>query len=414
MSLDFYKSYLTIATDPSDTYIDDLQAVIDVQYENSASLYDIEEETAYGALEFVEKKYRVTKAISALTGVKLGDDFRKLIYPNTTSSKGLGWRYDFLDDYWIVSNSKNKDRITNSVTLRRCNSTAKFYNNNGVLSEEPCVLDYQLNETAPSYLTTESSPQGTIFLFMQYNDNSVELVENRRLLFGRRGVYNAYKIHGNKNFIDDNLVWFVLYREQVDEVRDDLVNGIANAYAYNYVLSLDTNDFEQAIGYTGQLGYDLKLNDDIVTRDVTWGSSDDAIGTVDSSGNIELLTLGDVIFTCTMDDNSDVSDSITVSSVATPVGVIEVRFEPNKTVVLSESGSVEYVVTKYVDDVVQADGFEFVLSGASNDNYIYNNIDTNTFTITSLGFDYTELKITVTSLVDSSVGTIDIQLKNAF
>ena len=415
MSYKFYDAYLaTIATTPFNTYSEGLQAVIDSQYDNTASIYDIEEETALGTLVFSDVKYRTVQAVSSLTGMKLGDDFRRIIYPNTSGSKDLGWRYRFSDNYWLVANSKLFNSVTDSVTLRRCNNLAKFYDSNGVLREEPCVIDYQLNETAPDFSKVTNLPEGTIFMFMQYNENTFVINDNRRFLFGSHGNYSAYKVHGVKNFIADNLVWFTLYRDQVDEVRDDIINGIANAYSVNYTLQIDSDDFEEEVGYTTQLESIVKLNGEIISKDVTWSTSDELIGTIDSVGNIELLDLGSVVFTCTMTDNPDVKDTVTIDSVAVPSPIIDVRFEPNKTTILYGDAPTEYIVTKYLNNVAQVDGFSFVLSGASTSNYKYIGIDDNTFTIESLGFDYTALKVIATSLVDSSVGEIDIQLKNLF
>lgn len=415
MSYKFYDAYLaTIATTPFNTYSEGLQALIDSQYDNTASIYDIEEETALGILVFKDVEYRTVQAVSSLTGMKLGDDFRRIIYPNISVSKGLGWRYRFANNYWLVANSKLFNSVTDFIILRRCNNLAKFYDSDGVLREEPCVIDYQLNETAPDFSKVTNLPEGTIFMFMQYNDNTFVINDNKRFLFGSHGNYNAYKVHGVKNFIADNLVWFTLYRDQVDEVRDDVVNGIADAYSVNYTLEIDSDNFEQSVGYTRQLESIVKLNDIIVTKDVIWSSSDELIGTIDSVGNIELLTLGSVIFTCSMTDNDDVSDSVSIEVVDIPSGIIEVRFEPNKTEISYGDGAIQYVVTKYIDDVAQADGFSFVLSGADEDSYNYIEIDDNTFTVESLSFDYSKLIIKATSLVDSSIGTINVQLKNLF
>ena len=341
-----------------------------------------------------------------------------LSYPYDTPMFSIGdyihWTYGLENTIWLLLACDKQYSFSTGGRIYQCNQTLKWNDSNGYLREYPVYMEDKLNETQPDYSKILSLPIGTVFIYMKYDDVSKEIKENRRFLIGNRGEYAAYKVQGIMSFSDENLVRFTLYRDQVDLVADDLVNGIANAYSINYTLELDTSDFEQVVGYTAQLDYSIKLNDNIVTRDVVWTSSDELIGTVDSLGNIELLGLGDVTFTCSMADNSNVFDSVVVSAVVAPTGIVEVRFEPNKTSILSSEGDVEYTVYKYIDDVIQSDGFSFALSGASSSSYIYINIDTNTFSIESIGLDYTKLQVVATSLIDSSVGTIQIQLKNLF
>lgn len=341
-----------------------------------------------------------------------------LSYPYSTPQFFIGdyihWEYGGNNTTWLLLSCDYQYNFSVGGYMYQCKDTLRWIDKNGELQEYPCYTEDTLNETQPDYNKIIHLPEGTVFLYVRYDDNTVEISDNKRFLIGSRLEFSAYKVNGVKNFIDENLVRFTLYRDQVDEVRDDIINGIANAYSVNYTLQIDSDNFEEEVGYTTQLESIVKLNGEIVSKDVTWSTSDELIGTIDSVGNIELLDLGTVVFTCAMTDNPDVKDTVTIDVVAVPSLIMDVRFEPNKTTILYGDAPTEYIVTKYLNNVAQVDGFSFVLSGASTSNYKYIGIDDNTFTIESLGFDYTALKVIATSLVDSSVGEIDIQLKNLF
>lgn len=416
MAYSFYDAYLTIATDPSDTYKNDQQAFINAQFANTPSVYTVEEELIFGTQTFTNLEARITHVINPKTGENQGDDYRNIIFKNVDIQKGLGIRYRFDNNIWLTINSDYYKYTTANSILRRCNNVVKFYDEDGALIQEPCILDYGLTSTQFDFDEAINIDAGKKYLIMQNNDSSSKIDVNRRFIFNGKAfkVEQVERFLNNETFDSDTvpLLYIKTMKDQESD-QDDLVNNIANAFDTIYTVEIDQGNISQSIGYTAQLTAVVKLNDEVVDRDLAWASSDDLICTVDSNGNIEMIADGVCSIAATLEGNTSVNDSINIEVTATPASNIEVRIENNITEILKNTTQ-PYTVFKFDNNVQQVDTFSYALSGADSSSYVFTNIDGNNFSVKSLKFDYTKLKVTCTSNVDSSVGEIEIQLKNAF
>ena len=80
----YYDTFISNTPEPYDRWHDAMQALIDKTFTNSSTYQksSIEEEIAFGTLEFKPVICRVTTLIDATTGQRVNDDYRKIIFPD--------------------------------------------------------------------------------------------------------------------------------------------------------------------------------------------------------------------------------------------------------------------------------------------------------------------------------------------
>ena len=228
MTLKYYDAYLTISTTPKDSFRNNLQAVINAQFDNAPNYYLIEEEETFGTLVFTDTNVRITQVIkNKSTGEKLGDDFKQIIFKELDHVTGMGYRYRFDNNIWIGVNSTNYKDITASITTRRCNHTLKWYDTSRVLRQEPCVIEYFKSGTTENISENNNMivPSKQCTIILQNNDYSDTLQYDQRFFFNKV----AWKIIGFDRITYSGLIRLTVEQHSIDNVKDDLTNEIANS-----------------------------------------------------------------------------------------------------------------------------------------------------------------------------------------
>ena len=96
MALDFYNAYINnLSQTPKDRYLNDMEAVIDRQFQNSSSWDTVKEEDGIGVGTYSDLVVRLNSVLSPKTGTKLGDEYRKLIYKDRQTEPKLGLYYQY-------------------------------------------------------------------------------------------------------------------------------------------------------------------------------------------------------------------------------------------------------------------------------------------------------------------------------
>ena len=293
MSLRFYNNYISeIAVNPNHKYREDLQSLIDAQWDNTTTVYTIKEETPFRHFKFCEIEARINHVIDEVTtGRKDGNDFRKLIFRSLNHCVELGKYYNFDNNYWLTTFNDEYNSVVKSVIVRRCNNYAKYISpDNGALITIPCILDYTASSPSPQVSGDIITPNNHIVMIIQGNDKTIKWKVNQRFLFNQR----PYKITGYNNYMQDNyvdkntpLLYFDLFLDEIHP-DDDLENNVANTLQYVYTIDLLDKNFEQVTGYKGTLQAEVKCNGEIVDRELVWCSLD-GNSTVDNNGNFELV-----------------------------------------------------------------------------------------------------------------------------
>jgi hypothetical protein len=383
---------------PKDRYNDIFQEALSRQFKNAPNWHTVQEEYPFGSSTLRNIDVRVTSAVNQLTGEKQGDDYKVLLFEHLDDVRSLGSYYYFDNNYWIVVNGDDIKKSAASVVVRRCNNTLRWLATDGSLYTVPCVIDYKVKENR-NYSTTGSNlvlPSGFIEVATQLNVKTNLIRPNQRFLFGRENNWIAYKVNGggvaNYNNLEtmDNtsggLLKLTMEVNMDNDVTDDLVNGIADVGQNVYVVTiLEGASVSGAVGADIQLHANVTLNGEVVTRTVAWSSSNTAKATVNTSGLVHLVALGESTITCTLQNNTTVTDTITASVVEAPADAYQILVTPNINTIL-EGDTQQFEVKLWLNGVEQVD--EFLFSFPNDDvpvsSYTYTRVDGNTFTVKNL------------------------------
>jgi hypothetical protein len=402
-----------------------LQQKINSEWAYATDKFDIQEELIRGSKQFSSVQVRLTHVVnkpstSSSGNSILGDDIKGIIFSNIDHPYGLGYMYQFDGNFWVITFSDTYHYPTASASIRRCNNVLKWIDEDGLILEEPCIIDYLINRDRIQY-DDMNLAAGDIKITAQNNSNTAKIKMNQRFIFDGQ-VFKIQRVNSylrEKTTVKSSapLISFSLYKDQ-EAADDDFVNNIANTSQYQYNLVINQTTFSNVVGTTGTLTATVKLNDAIVTKPLTWSSSDDTIVSIDALGNYTMLANGTVIITCCLTDNNLVSNSINVSVNTIPVTTSEIQIAPNTTEVFSSDDPTIYTCYKYSNGVKQSDTFTFIGSGVPNTNNNYYKLTTingNSFSLQgNQVYKSGNLTINCTDKLDSSIKTISIQLKDAF
>jgi hypothetical protein len=411
---------------PKQDYIDLFQETLNSQFYNSSDWWTIQEENPFGSLTYDTIDVRINHVINAETGIKLGDDWKTVLFREIDHNVQLGKIYSFDDNLWLTVNTEFLKNLTGTCTIRRCNNYLRWIDEpTGAIYSEPCSIDYLIKEprdyaTAGSAMVT---PSGYIQVKAQFNERTNLIKPNQRFLFGNSSNWTAYKMVGTgvNNFnnlkTNDNLSSGVLLLEMVANYvnyeTDDVVNGIADAQQNVYALSINETSINGSTGTVIPLTTTITYNGLTVVRNVVWSSSNPLIATVSSTGNVTLVANGSCVITATMEGNS-AADTCPVTVTATPVLNKKVVISPAKNFVL-EGDTQSYSVFLYTNDVIQADAFTItcVQNLVPSANFIFTQTDANHFSVKNIKRDLaSNLLINCVSGLNSN--SIVILLKGAW
>ena len=412
---------------PKDSYTADFQERINQGFYNASNVFTIEEESSFASGVYQNVDVRINGLINPTTGANIEEDYKKLSFKNLQHSVDLGKLYRFDNNYWITVNVDKIRTIAQTVTVKRCNNMLRWIDElSGAYYSLPCALGYLINENR-DYATAGSAivtPSGMVNCVVQHNDYTNTIKPNQRFLFGNPSNWTAYRVEGGgiNNFnnqqteVNSNagFVTLSLAVDYLNEDEDDTTLGIANSGTNVYVLSLDKASISGGVAQQIQLTPTLTLNGNTITRDLVWTSSDTQIATVNSSGLVSFVALGAVTITCQLENNSTVYATCTATVGGAPVDTYQVIASPIKNFVLEGETQV-WTVYLYKNNVQQADVFVFSLNANTvpSDNYSYNVIDDNSFSVTNVDMFLTDvLEITATSGIRSA--DIEVTLKGAW
>jgi hypothetical protein len=403
----YYTSGSPVTFESSgDQILNGFQAQLNEFFEVAPDVYVIQEETAIGSEIYSNVDVRINRAINAYTGLKLGDDFKQVIFKDLSHSAPLGTRYYFDSNYWITINSEIIKNFAASATIRRCNNMLRWIDEYGVLYEEPCSIEYNINSTTDQIRIGDNPvlPEGYIEVYAQLNTKTNKIKNNQRFLFGNTGNWTCYKVFGNgtRNFLNqetsDNtsasMLRLYMGVNYENDPNDDLVNGICDVYKTVYSLSITPSSVTGNPGSTIELVPSLTLNSDPIDLSISYMSSGSSIATTSgSSSNIlSLVSSGSCNITGYMTANPDIDCVVPVVVSSSPaINTYEIRVSPDDGIIL-QGESQAYTVYLYLNGVVQADTFTLTIANPNVpiDKYTLTVVDGNNFTVTNnhLYLDY--------------------------
>jgi hypothetical protein len=419
MALNWYTNYLNnIAVSAPQTYLNDMQATINAQWDNSTqttgdtnNLYATEQ-TAIGSKDYVSVDVSIDMQIDLGTGQKVSDDFKIFTHKLLSDVTMRGLMYQFQDNYWISTNVDEIASPIKNVGVRRCNQVAKWIDpQTGAVISWPCVLDYDVSGPQPKYDKDINTANGHVVMIIQGNTDTLALTKNQRFIFNQQ----AYKLTGYNNMLQNGIVsdettllYFDLYVDTVSP-NDDLVNNIANATEYVYTMNILQDVTEQISGFSGALTAQISLNGQIVNQNATWSAN--SYGTIDENGNYTLTGASGntAIFTATF---GDLTQNVSINIVSSITDQFDIVINPIISELL-QGESVNISANLYKNGVIQSDAVTAMVSGADNSKcYTFVLSGTNVWTLTNNFRSIVPLSITFTSGTTSE--TISVQLLSIF
>jgi len=422
--------YYTLSPPPvsaSTTLLDDYNALVSDRFEIASDVYVIKRESSFASGSLVDATVRLTSAIDNMTGARLSDDFKQLIFkPGDTYVAGIGTKYYFENNYWICVYSDTIKSLSNNCMVRRCNDYLRWIGDNGVYYEEVCAIDYKIARSKDT-LTAENLiiPQGYIDIYAQLNANTELIKGGQRFLFGRPNNRLCWRVFGNgiqntqNQETDDDttsrLLNLTVGGWEINNDLDNLTLGIADYYNNIYALSLTPAVITGNIGETRQMISTVTLNGNPVTASVVYTSSDAAKVGVSTTGSLTLSASGIAVITSTMASNSTVSASAVVTVSTSGVSTEEVRITPSDDTFILEDESLAFTAYVYTNGIQQANVFTFPLVDVNVPitNYTMTDIGDNTFTINNVN-KYLDYPLLINATSGSFVKQISVLLKGAW
>lgn len=418
MAYKYFEVANQIYKQPKDEMLNLYQHYIDSQFTNASDWFDIEEELLNEVNQFQQIRVRLNSVVQSETGTKLSDDFRKIIFQDMAHARGLGYKYRFDDSIWLSINYDIYGKSTASCTIRKCRNVLKWIDpDNGALLEEACVFDnYALKENSPFFNAQITIPAGYVPVAVQSNNRTKKIKLNQRFYFNGMcyKVWSIFNALNNPTFAEEPLIGLLMGVDEVNAQEDDVINNIANYKSYIYTLDIAESDFSQNIGFKTQLHANVMFNGGAVERPVNWESSNIEAGTIDEFGNIELLSLGEVEFTCYLVGNPNVYSKIKVEVVDTIVETREIVITPQTDYIL-QGMSATFNVYEYLNGNKQDDEFEFEALNVPRQYYVVQKVNGNQFTVTNVK-KYTKnpLTIKITNVLNGESVNMNIELRGVF
>lgn len=406
--MDDYMTILgTLYQTPNEYFRGLSQAYLTSQWDNTTLLETVKEETQRGSFEFSDidawKDGIVDFTTNALKDEK---NYRKLMFENCNHEVDRGRFYYFDDNYWLVYAPTTPIELYSDISVRRCNNIAKWIDpDTNVIHELPCILEYDDSSSRERIDKDITTPNNSVILILQGNNDTIQFAQNKRFIFNGR----PFMISGYNNYMQDDyvtkdtpLLFFDIYLDEILPT-DDMINGIANRYEYNYQVDILESPIENINGFSGQLTANVLLNGKNTNKTVTWSANSNA--TIDVNGNYTLNGTVGSVATLTATYGSS-TDSVSINIVSSIVNNREIVVTPNTTT-LRQGRSVTFTASLYSNGVVQSDVITATVGGAdSNNNYTWVSLGGNQFTLTNNLRSVSPLVITFTSGTTTKVMNI--------
>lgn len=350
-----------------------------------------------GIFKEIEDKNSVdTKCFITATNIKQGD----IIEYNNMK-------------YLIINKNENINDVYNVYVIRKCPYNINF-NIGGSINVVTGYIETKMFDV--NYSKTIILPGGTIIVTVPLNGITSRIKINHTFI--KMGA--VWRIVGCDLSVE-GLIKFTAEQDQISP-SDDMENEITGGGKfYSYVMAFTPKNININIGITQQITTTITKDGNVVGNPViTYSTDDENIATIDSSGLVTGIGVGNTNITITFVGNNSETYIKTIPVTINDVVAKTVKFSTDyddignitSQVKLLQDDTINISVYAYDGNVKKLDIFTFSFSGVDPSYYIKNIIDGNNFSIKNVrGSGNQYLTVTAISDVDSSiVGNIQIRL----
>jgi len=220
---------------------------------------------------------------------------------------------DYNNSKYLIVSQVDKSDISYRAKIRKCNARIAF-NWAGTIKWFDCIEESNVFDiTSDKYM---SLPMGSITVVVQNNADTMNIVLDQRFYVTNQ----PFKITG----IDKSQVGLIKFNCVLDLIstsNDDVDNNIADRWKYEidhtYTLTIDNADTANIlINSIIQLNCTVNDNNNAVQNSaITYASDNPDYISVDNTGKVMGVSLGQAIITAKLIDHEDVQDDITITVV---------------------------------------------------------------------------------------------------
>ena len=283
---------------------------------------------------------------------------------------------------WLATNPMNVSATDGVSIFRRCNTVWNHLDYYGNVLSEPIITDsYAARASTPDPQDTTRITRGYFNIVCQYNEWTAQLDINSRIILGRA----AYHIRGYSDFVQEftgdynslRQLGFVAEYEEPNYDIDDMERFVAGGKNFSWTISI-AGGTTIAPGQTTALtakstrnGKNVESTDEYLIA-YKWESSDTSIATVDEYGVVTALDGakdGEVTITAALEQNADVSASVTVK--ITSDTSAETRFTQAPPSFMKAYRRYDLRAADFIGGAEQDTPMQWMFSGPDNDAYTY-------------------------------------------
>ena len=417
MSLDLYSNYLSrtkgTSKDNEDYYRTYAQEWMNKYFYDTTLVRTIKEEQYPFNKEYVDYEVHVDSVSDVTVNTnKVIGNYLALIFKDCSHQTYRGQKFLYNDEpYLCYDITKDLSRVAKTQIIK-CNNKIRWINSSGNIIEEPCFIGFEMSATNNNITKDVTVEQRRLVCLIQGNNNTNEITSNQRFLLSKTSAFRVTQVFKENldKLTDEYANMFMLYIEWCSVVSADNKDLLlADYYTSNYTLQIDQSDLSLQPLSSGQLTANVTLNGNPTTVPLTWSSSNPLVATIDANGNYNIVGASGTscTITCTVQGNTNVTDSINISVASVPVSNKVLTIMPSVVESIKVNTSKQIYYGVYINDVKQSDVVTITYTGATSDCYSVVNI-TDGIEIRCLKTSPTLLNVTFTS--GSLTKTLQIKL----
>ena len=279
------------STDYPDYVRNQLQDKVNSEWDYASDRYNLEKENN-STLIFESLTVRLVAPYQLPASSTVKDDFRTVLFKDLQYNALLGDKYRFNNTYYLTIDTGRSFSSTSSALIQKCNDTAKWYNDNGLLLEEPVIVTRaSLRELDDDRVM--ALPTNQVFVYIKYNTSSKQIkwadvnsANNKftRFIFNGK-VYRTVGTDPHTLVRDGNGILELRCQEDMIKDGDDFINGIADNSTSDAIVTILNGNSTIAVGQTLQLNTTVTVDGNVINNPtLKYTSSNPTKATVSPTG----------------------------------------------------------------------------------------------------------------------------------